>query len=61
MGQVGRLPRPRARLRLDGPNHPLAQLARNPFSFLFSLFFFPFSYVYLYADILCTKNSLNKL
>jgi hypothetical protein len=23
--------------------------------------FFPFSYIYLYADILCTKNSLNKL
>jgi hypothetical protein len=40
---------------------PPAQLARNPFSFLFSDFFFPFSYIYLYADNLCTKNSLNKL
>jgi hypothetical protein len=30
------------------------------FLFFFQ-FLFPFSHIYLYADILCTKNSLNKL
>jgi hypothetical protein len=34
-----------------------------PFSISFSFFyfFFLFSYIYSYIDILCTKNSLNKL
>jgi hypothetical protein len=61
MGQLGRK-RTRARaLAPGGPKSPLAQLAENPFSFFFSLFFFPFSHIYLDANILCTKNSLNKL
>jgi hypothetical protein len=50
----------RARARL-GQKHPPAQLAEKPFLVFFSHFFSPFSYIYLYADILCTKNSLNKL
>jgi hypothetical protein len=34
---------------------------REPFSFFFSPFLFLFSYIYAYIDILCTKNTLNKL
>jgi hypothetical protein len=61
LGQLGRKrARPRA-LAPAGPKSPPAQLAGNPFPFLFSLFFFPFSHIYLDANILCTKNSLNKL
>jgi hypothetical protein len=61
LGQLGRKrTRPRA-LAPAGPKSPPAQLAGNPFSFFFSLFFFPFSHIYLDANILCTKNSLNKL
>jgi hypothetical protein len=40
---------------------PPTQLAGNPFSFSFFHFFFLFSCIYAYIDILCTKNSLNKL
>jgi hypothetical protein len=40
---------------------PPAQLAGISFFFFFSHLFSPFSYIYLYADILCTKNSPNKL
>jgi hypothetical protein len=50
----------RARARL-GQKHPPTQLAEKHFLFFFSHLFSPFSYIYLYADILCTKNSLNKL
>jgi hypothetical protein len=61
--QLGQLGRKRARaLAPSGPKSPpLAQLARNTFSFFFSHFFSPFSHICLYAEILCTKNSLNKL
>jgi hypothetical protein len=54
---------PARALAPGGPKSPPAQLAGNSFFFFFSHFFSPFSYiyVYLYADILCTKNSLNKL
>jgi hypothetical protein len=41
------------------PPDPARQ--ENPFSFLFSLFFSHFSHIELYANILCTKNSSNKL
>jgi hypothetical protein len=53
--------RPRARARAwMGRNPPPAQLAGFPFFFFFSHFLSPFSYIYLYANILCTKNSPNK-
>jgi hypothetical protein len=45
----------------DQAEIPPGRLTWNSFSFSFSHFFFPFSHIYLYADILCTKNSLNKL
>jgi hypothetical protein len=51
---------PRA-LAPGGLKSPPARLAGNSFFFFFSLFFFPFSHIYLDANILCTKNSLNKL
>ena len=44
-----------------GRNLPPVQLPENSFSFSFFHFFFLFSYIYAYIDILCTKNSLNKL
>ena len=50
-------PRGRARPHSAGPNSPLAQLAEE-ISFLF---LFLFLYICIYIDILCTKNSLNKL
>jgi hypothetical protein len=55
--KLGRLPAPQL-----GRNPPPGPLSREiPFLFSFFYFFFPFSYVYAYIDILCTKNSLNKL
>jgi hypothetical protein len=45
---------PRAHLRPDGPKSP-PRPSEQEFPFLF---LFPFSYIY--TDILCTKNSLNK-
>jgi hypothetical protein len=50
----------RARARV-GQNLPPAQQGRKSFSFLFSHFFSHFSHIELYANILCTKNSSNKL
>jgi hypothetical protein len=44
-----------------GRKSPPAHRERKSFFFFFSHFLFPFSHIYLYADILCTKNSLNKL
>jgi hypothetical protein len=42
------------------PKSPRAQLTENPFSFFPFLFlFFLFSYICIYVDILCTKNSPN--
>jgi hypothetical protein len=61
---LGRLGRKRARAcapALCGPKSPLAQLAGELFLFFFSYFFFPFSHIYLDANILCTKNCLNTL
>jgi hypothetical protein len=46
---------------LGGPKSPLAQLAGEFLLFFFSYFFFSFSHIYLDANILCTKNCLNKL
>jgi hypothetical protein len=46
----------RARTR-PGQNPPPGLVSLESFYF----FLFPFSYIYLYADILCTKNSLSKL
>jgi hypothetical protein len=40
---------------------PRPSWLENSFSFSFSLFFFPFSHIYLDANILCTKNCLNNL
>jgi hypothetical protein len=62
LGQLGcKRARARARARVGrNPPPPPAQLTGNSFFFFFSHFFSPFSYIYLYADILCTKNSLNK-
>jgi hypothetical protein len=61
--QLGRRPRARVPRAWLGRNSPPARLAGNSFFFFFffSHFFSPFSYIYLYADILCTKNSPNKL
>jgi hypothetical protein len=59
-GPAGPPARARAHARL-GRKSPLAQLVGNPFYFYFFHFFFLFSYIYAYVDILCTKNSLNKL
>jgi hypothetical protein len=63
MGRLGRLPAraPTLGWAENPPPPPPAQLAGNPFSFSFFHFFFLFSYIYAYIDILCTKNSLNKL
>jgi hypothetical protein len=56
-GQVGRLPaRPRARPPAR-PNPPRGPANRK----FFILFFSIFLYICIYIDILCTKNSLNKL
>ena len=59
------LGRKRARARapvLSGPKSPpLAQSAGEFLLFFFSYFFFSFSHIYLDANILCTKNCLNKL
>jgi hypothetical protein len=60
VGRLGHLPA-RARPRSAGPKFPPTQLAGNPFSFSFFHFFFLFSCIYAYIDILCTKSSLNKL
>jgi hypothetical protein len=51
----------RSRLLLLGQNPPRPSSLENPFSFSFPFFFFPFSHIYLDANILCTKNCLNKL
>jgi hypothetical protein len=61
-GQVGRLPtRPRAPA-LSWAKFPLGLASRgNPFLFSFFHFLFLFSHIFTYIDILCTKNSLNKL
>jgi hypothetical protein len=59
--QLGRRPRARVPRAWLGRNPPPTRLAGNSFFFFFSHFFSPFSYIYLYADILCTKNSPNKL
>jgi hypothetical protein len=61
MGRLGRLPRPRARSRPGGPKSPPGPASKKTLFFFFSHFFFPFSHIELYANILCTKNSLNKL
>jgi hypothetical protein len=61
---LGRLGRKHAHARapaLGGPKSPLAQLAGEFLLFFFSYFFFSFSHIYLDANILCTKNCLNKL
>jgi hypothetical protein len=63
--QLGQLGRKRARARASAPSGPksppLAQLAGEFLLFFFSYFFFSFSHIYLDANILCTKNCLNKL
>jgi hypothetical protein len=51
----------RSRWRLLGQKSPPTQLAGEFLLFFFSLFFSPFSHIYLDANILCTKNCLNKL
>ena len=59
---LGRLGHKRARARApSGPKFPLAQLAGEFLFFFFSYFFFSFSHIYLDANILCTKNCINKL
>jgi hypothetical protein len=57
LGQPGRK---RARAQV-GRNSPPAQQGRKFLFFLFFSFLFPFSHIELYANILCTKNSPNKL
>jgi hypothetical protein len=60
--QLGRLGRKRARARApSGPKSPLAQLDGDFLFFFSSYFLFSFSHIYLDANILCTKNRLNKL
>jgi hypothetical protein len=49
--------RPRAPLRLAGPDFAPGPPEPKTFSFFFSLLFFSFSYLYL--NILCTKNYQN--
>jgi hypothetical protein len=61
LGQTGRKRARPLALAPVGPKSPPAQLAGEFFLFFFSLFFFPFSHIYLDANILCTKNCLNKL
>jgi hypothetical protein len=51
-------PRPRAEWAKISP---LAQLGGEFLFFFFSYFLFSFSHIYLDANILCTKNCLNKL
>jgi hypothetical protein len=59
---LGRLGHKRASARApSGLKSPLAQLAGEFFLFFFSYFFFSFFHIYLDANILCTKNCLNKL
>jgi hypothetical protein len=61
LGQLGRK-RARARAHAQvGRNPPSPARQETPFSFYFSSFLFPFSHIELYANILCTKNSSNKL
>jgi hypothetical protein len=50
-----------ARARANWTKIPPAWLAGKSFIFFLSHFFFPFSHIYLDTNILCTKNSLNKL
>jgi hypothetical protein len=52
---------PRAHAPSGPKSPPLAQLAGEFLLFFFSYFFFSFSHIYLDANILCTKNCLNKL
>jgi hypothetical protein len=61
--QLGQLGHKRARAPvLSGPKSPpLAQSAGEFLLLFFSYFFFSFSHIYLDANILCTKNCLNKL
>jgi hypothetical protein len=47
--------------RRVGRNSPLAQLDGEFLFFFSSYFLFSFSHIYLDANILCTKNRLNKL
>jgi hypothetical protein len=62
LGQLGRQRvRARACARVGRNPPPPAQQGRKLLFFLFSLFFSHFSHIELYANILCTKNSSNKL
>jgi hypothetical protein len=47
--------------RRVGQKSPRPSWMENSFSFFFSYFFSSFSHIYLDANILCTKNCLNKL
>jgi hypothetical protein len=60
-GGPARPPAPTARVRARlGRNPPDPVSRKSLFFFLFHLFFL-FTCIYAYIDILCTKNSLNKL
>jgi hypothetical protein len=54
-------PAPASARRVGRNPPPLAQFAGEFLFFFFSYFFFSFSHIYLDANILCTKNCLNKL
>jgi hypothetical protein len=60
LGRLGRKARPRPRAEW-AKNPPRPSWMENSFSFFFSYFFSSFSHIYLDANILCTKNCLNKL
>jgi hypothetical protein len=60
-GQLGRKRAPARALAPGGPKIPPGLAGWKSFILFFSLFFFPFSRIYLDANILCTKNCSNKL
>jgi hypothetical protein len=60
-GPAGPPAAPARALALGGPKSPPGQQGRKSFFFLFSHFFSHFSHIELYAKILCTKNSSNKI
>jgi hypothetical protein len=59
--KLGRLPRGRARALARTKSPPTELAGKFLFFFLFPFLFPIFIYIYAYIDILCTKNSLNKL
>jgi hypothetical protein len=61
IGPAGPPAAPARALAPEWAKIPPGPSSRKTLFFFFFSFLFPFSYIELYADILCTKNSLNKL